>query len=270
LRARVAELEVMLKVQAATAKEPDPNILGRLKTLEADVERAERERRAVEKVAEERRVLAEQNAEKNKILEKRIAELLSERAAAEANAPDIDSLEDKLKERGQAVAALERDLRESLRVGKELVEELEALRETPPDSPGGAGTPPTNGSNNEEPNTKTSAVSVSEASADPGQAEVMKTQLDTLSVRAARSEADLKAAEWRIAQLEMALASAERGEVDPSTVSVELEQALLAAHQELAALRKTQGPEGDHVMASVATQAVLMHQLATQLHRVTP
>jgi hypothetical protein len=93
----------------------------------------------------------------------------------------------------------------------------------------------------------------------------MKTQLDTLAEQAARSEADLKAAEWRITQLEHALAAAERGEGEPAEVAVELEQALLAAHQELATLRRVAGPEGEHVMPSVVEQSVLLHQLASEL-----
>lgn len=281
LRARIAELEVMLAVQAAAAAKPEPAVVARVATLEATLDRTEGERRAAEKKAEAREealanVTRERDhlAEKNQALEKRVAELLAERAATEANAPDIDTLEAHLKERGQTIAALERDLRESMRVGKELVAELEAMHEAAPPKPEG-GEP--SGTNEPAPTNGAKTALGGAALASPeGEAaviaenEAMKSQLDTLATRAARSEADLKAAEWRITQLEHALAAAERGEGEPAGVAVELEQALLAAHQELAALRRTSGPEGGHVMTGVVEQSVLVHQLSNELGRVTP
>jgi SAM-dependent methyltransferase len=280
LRARVAELEVQLAAQAAAAAQPDPATIARITTLEATLDRTEKERRAADKRAEDQgealaNVTRERDhlAEKNQALEKRIAELLAERASAEANAPDIDALEAQLKERGQTIAALERDLRESMRVGKELVAELEALHEAAPVIPEG-GEP---SATNEPAPTNGAPTALGGASASPAdeaavivENEAMKAQLDTLAARAARSEADLKAAEWRITQLEHALAAAERGEGEPAGVAVELEQALLAAHQELAALRRVTGAEGGHVMGGVVEQSVLVHQLSNELGRITP
>ncbi|MDI1479919.1 hypothetical protein [Polyangium sp. y55x31] len=288
LRARVAELELRLAAQEAAAREPDPGLLSRVAQLEAALERSEATRQAAVRRADELgETLAATTAErlhlteKVQTLEKQTAALLAERAASESLAPEIDALEAQLRDRAHRIAALEAELREGLRVGKELVEELETLRgaavvpageAAPP-----AATPQTQNGAPAAPSTLGGFASATEvapaeaADATPvADAETMKTQLDTLAARAARSEADLKAAEWRIAQLELALASAERGEGAPAAVAVELEQALLAAHQELATLRRAVGPEGEHVAPGVVEQAVLLHQISTQLDGVVP
>ncbi|MRG92887.1 class I SAM-dependent methyltransferase [Polyangium spumosum] len=294
LRARVAELELRLAAQeaAAATKEPDPSLLSRVAQLEAALERSEAGRLAAVRRADE---LAEtlaattaerlHLAEKTQALEKQVATLLAERAAAESMAPEIDALEAQLRERGHHIVVLEAELREGLRVGKELVEELEELRAAAA-TPAGEATPPAAAPQNgaavppstvggfaatateAAPLATTEDVTLPSATLDV--TEAMKTQLDTLAARAARSEADLKAAEWRIAQLELSLAAAERGEGEPTAVAVELEQALLAAHQELATLRRAVGPEGAHVAPGVVEQAVLLHQVQDQIDGAAP
>ncbi|TKD09723.1 class I SAM-dependent methyltransferase [Polyangium fumosum] len=278
LRARVAELELRLAAQEAAAREPDPGLLSRVAQLEAALERSEATRQsAVRRADELAETLAATTAErlhlaeKTQTLEKQTAALLAERAASESLAPEIDALEAQLRARGHRITVLEAELREGLRVGKELVEELETLRGAAV-APAGEAAPPAATPQNGAPvppSTLVGHASAREAApAETADAtpvddtETMKTQLDTLAARAARSEADLKAAEWRIAQLELALASAERGEGEPAAVAVELEQALLAAHQELATLRRAVGPEGGHVAPGVVEQAVLLHQIS--------
>jgi hypothetical protein len=90
-------------------------------------------------------------------------------------------------------------------------------------------------------------------------------QLDGLAARAARAEADLEAARWRISQLEHAGIAFDREDIEPAAIAVELEQALLASQQELATLRRMMGPEGGHVATSVVEQAVLLQQVANQM-----
>jgi len=284
LRARVAELEVKLAAREATAKEPDPGLLARVAQLEAALERSEVERRTATRRADEAsEALAtvtgerDHQAEKYGELEKQVATLLADRAANEALAADVDTLELQLRERGQRIASLERDLRESLRVGKELVDELDTLRSTsspPPadEAPVAPAAAPPNGAAPAHGGFASAAEAATNEIATLPEltTEAMKTQLDTLAVRAARSEADLKAAQWRISQLELSLASTERGEGEPTAVAVELEQALLAAHQELATLRRALGPEGEHVAPGVAEQAVLMHQISSQADTTAP
>jgi hypothetical protein len=58
---------------------------------------------------------------------------------------------------------------------------------------------------------------------------------------AARTEADLQAATWRIAQLERELAEARRLAPEPAAVQLELEEALAAARDEVASLRRALG-----------------------------
>jgi hypothetical protein len=95
--------------------------------------------------------------------------------------------------------------------------------------------------------------------------DTVTVQLDGLAARAARAEADLEAARWRISQLEQAGIGFDREDVEPTAIAVELEQALLASQQELATLRRAVGPEGEHVAAGVVEQSVLLHQVANQL-----
>ncbi len=134
-----------------------------------------------------------------------------DKEAAEASAAEIASLESALRERGHVITALTRDLRESERVGKELIGELEAQRAWI--------APPTSG-------------------------EDLRGRLDALAASAARSEADLQAATWRIAQLERELQQAQRAHGEegvPTSVQIELEQALAAARDEVASLRRALG-----------------------------
>jgi len=63
-------------------------------------------------------------------------------------------------------------------------------------------------------------------------------RLDALAAGAARAEADLTAAAWRIAQLERELSDCRRSPASPTVVQVELEQALAAARDEVASLRR--------------------------------
>lgn len=123
---------------------------------------------------------------------------------------DLTTLEAALQDRGRVIAALTRDLRESERVGKELLAELEELQASRGSS---ALQPP----------------------------EDLRARMDALALSAARSEADMQAASWRIAQLERELAEARRGNDEPTRVQLELEQALAASRDEVALLRKAAG-----------------------------
>jgi SAM-dependent methyltransferase len=135
---------------------------------------------------------------------RKAAERTDDRGAVDAAAADLASLESALRERGRVITALQRDLRESERVGRELLGELTSL--------GGNGT------------------------ASPA-AEELRARLDTLAQSAARGEADLQAASWKIAQLERELTDARSG-APAAPAQVELEQALAAARDEVAALRR--------------------------------
>jgi hypothetical protein len=151
--------------------------------------------------------LARQNAElttRSEALERRVAEVLRlQDEAAAAVIPDLASTEEVLRERGRLIASLQRDLRESERIGRELVEELEALRQglADPESP-------------PAPRAPASSAEGRELIDD------LRARLDTLAARGAKSEADLQAASWRIAQLERELAEAHAASADPSAAAI--------------------------------------------------
>lgn len=269
LRAQVAQFQQRLA--RAEEKAPDPLLEEKLSTLEAALARARAEKvdaarrgradaEALEAVTQERDHFAEANA----LLDKRLVELVAEREALSA---DVDALEGRLRERGQRIAALERDLHEGLRVGKELVAELEEARSLAASAGavGGNGSSSPDGSSGGALPAGRLSGPAAVASAAPELPNAAAAQLDMLAARAARAEADLEAARWRISQLEHAAIVSDQDEVEPAAVAVELEQALLASRQELATLRRAVGPEGGHVMAGVVEQSVLLHQVASQV-----
>lgn len=154
------------------------------------------------------------------------------RAAAEADAEatrgaEIAAYEALLVERGHVVTTLTRDLAEAERIGKELVAEL---------------------------TTKLAAAGL------PTVAE-LERRLDTLAASAARTEADLVASRLRVAELERKVA--ERSVV-PESAAREVEDALVAAHHELATLRRALAAAEagqTKLAASVSEGAVLLHQV---------
>lgn len=148
------------------------------------------------------------------IAREKLAVAIPETGALEAASAEIARLEEALRDRGRKVTELERAMRESERVGKELLVELEEARTE------GAAVP-----------------SVPPASVP----DALRGRLDALAANAARSEAELQTATWRIAQLERELAEARPGASEPSSVQVELEQALAAARDEVASLRRALG-----------------------------
>ncbi|WP_437777427.1 hypothetical protein [Sorangium sp. So ce1097] len=204
--------------------------------LEERASRLDRENRALEaerSALDARRLLLEARIVELEqgvaAQEQRIAEL-EKRDLGEAAAAEIAGLEEALRDRGHVIATLKAQLRESERVGKELVDELgtvfvasaAAERGGPGDAAGGGG--PGGGF---------------PGSGGQGDAvEALRQQLDALARGAASSEADLQAAGWKVAQLERELAEARAAAGAPQAIHDELEQALIAAQAEIAALRR--------------------------------
>ncbi|WP_437575628.1 hypothetical protein [Sorangium sp. So ce887] len=212
--------------RAELARERD-RLKERADRLERDNRALEEQRSALDarrQLLEARIVELEQSVV---ALEQRAAEL-EKRDAGEAAAAEIASLEAALRDRGHVIASLKAQLRESERVGKELVDELgtvflstTAERGGPGEAAGGepGGTLPGPGG--------------------PGDAvEALRQQLDALARSAAASEADVHAASWKIAQLERELTEARGTAGSPPALHEELEQALIAAQAEIAALRR--------------------------------
>lgn len=159
---------------------------------------------------------------------------------------EISRLEDSLRERGHAIVRLEEELRESERVGRELVEQLElsgAFRGLFAEALVDAGAP---------------------RRADDQE---LRARLAVLTEVAAKAEADLTQASWRVSQLERQVELAERDR-SAAVVNAELEEALLAARQEIAALRTS--VEGSGVAsprAALVEQSVLLSQVAGELEK---
>jgi predicted nucleic acid-binding Zn-ribbon protein len=216
----------------------------------------------------EKRALEEQRAAldaRRQVLEARIVELeqrtidleklhaeLEPRDLGDAAAAEIAALEAALRERGHVIAALQAELRESERVGKELVDELGA----PFDAPGGEHAP--GGAQGAGGGGEAGGGLESGSDGPNG----LRQQLDALARSAAVSEADLRAAGWKIAQLERELAEARDATASPATRHLELEQALVAARAEIASMRRAPPAPALQVSPEVVEQSVLLQQIA--------
>lgn len=160
-------------------------------------------------------------------LEQRASEL-EKRDAGEAAAAEIAGLEEALRDRGHVIASLMGQLRESERVGKELVDELGTVFASASTDDGGPGQAADGGQGG----------ALAGQGGPGGAVEALRQQLDALARSAASSEADLRAAGWKIAQLERELTDARDTAGSPPALHEELEQALVAAQAEIAALRR--------------------------------
>lgn len=205
-----AAAELRVQAQALESDRAALNAKGAQLTRGA-AEHEQRSTHLEKQVAELTRLNAEL-ATRGETHERRVAEVLRQQDEAAASVvPDLASAEDALRERGRLISLLQRDLRESERIGRELVEELEALRQNLADleSPPAPRVPATSAESREL-------------------IDDLRARLDTLAARGAKSEADLQAASWRIAQLERELAEAHTASSDASSVAI---HGLSAAHE---------------------------------------
>ncbi|WP_437597994.1 hypothetical protein WMF28_35405 [Sorangium sp. So ce590] len=225
-RRAAAKHEEHEAARAELARERD-RLKERADRLERDNRALEEQRSALDarrQLLEARIVELEQSVV---VLERRAAEL-EKRDAGEAAAAEIASLEAALRDRGHVIASLKAQLRESERVGKELVDELGTVFTSATAERGGPG----QAAGGEPGGTLPGAGG-------PGDAvEALRQQLDALARSAAASEADAHAATWKIAQLERELTEARGTAGSPPALHEELEQALIAAQAEIAALRR--------------------------------
>ncbi|WP_437333606.1 hypothetical protein [Sorangium sp. So ce394] len=225
-RRAAAKHEELEAARAELARERD--------RLKERVERIERENRALEEqrsALDARRLLLEARIveleQRVVALEQRAAEL-EKRDPGEAAAAEIASLEAALRDRGHVIASLKAQLLESERVGKELVDELGTAFASGTAESGGPGQAAGGGSGGALPGNGGQGDAV----------EALRQQLDALARSAAASEADLRAASWKVAQLERELSEARDTAGAPQALHDALEQALVAAQAEIAALRR--------------------------------
>jgi predicted nucleic acid-binding Zn-ribbon protein len=290
-RARIDELDVEVSsapLPASTLSAPELALNARVAELEAAMRDAQHEvahlvaerdlvqsrAEGLEEALAEAARARESLAQRSSALDLRCEMLTREvDGVSEAHGAEVARLESALRERGQVVTTLRKELRESDRIGKELITELEAaLFEAAPGSPtsapgaGSSGVPSGGPAGGVDPYAQLAPEAPAEMS--------LMQRLDTLADTAARREADLHAASWRIAELELRLADAGlAGSSDPLTVHDELEQALVAAHGEVASLRRAlAGHDTEPVSIgtelelsrAVIEQAVLLHQVAAE------
>ncbi len=165
---------------------------------------AERDALAVE-LATERAAAREREAQAASAApsDEQAAEARAQAEQIEALEQEIARLEGALRERGRDLAKLARDLRETERVGRELLFDLEVARRTPGPGPGGGG------------------------GAGPSET----------SERLARAEADLLSANWNIARLERELDDARPSTGTARDANRDMALALAAAQREIAVLR---------------------------------
>lgn len=272
-QARVAETEARASVVESQRAEAE-----RLVT-DAEHRRAEAERLVAD--AERRRAEAEvhrADAEKHRVdpeevdrMLLRIAELEGLAASAtievsrlsDGQAAEIEALEARLRERGQRVAELERELRRQERLGLELVALLESSGGAPG---GGEPAPPSEGGGGPggRENGRGELHDVTDVA--------LREKLDRMALDAARREGELHARSWRISELEQELMrlSAERVDAAPAPRKAHLEDELdmlrrALAQEHEARVQAESGAELAKARAELQRQAVLMEQIAREL-----
>ena len=207
-------------------------------------------------------------------LRRRIEEI---QAGSEAEAaPEVSQLEAALRDRGQKIARLERDMRESERIGRELVSEIEALRAQGGGGDGGngggsGGGGALNGQGGAHGGGSRTQQGAQAASARPAAkgssvdlltADAFQHRIDALAADAAQKQAELLSSTWRIQALERELGEARGAAGDPSRQQRELSTALVRAQSEIADLRRALSVRGDAgaVPRAAVEDAVLLHQ----------
>lgn len=248
-RARSGELEVARDVERARTAEMEAESSSVRRLLAEAAEKTAKRTAEIEaRIADLERQNGELRAT-NEELSKRAGELMrAQDESASAVGKDLEAAETLLRERGRLIASLERDLRESERIGRELIEELSDLRDVVP-APS---------SQREQMPVVTSAPASPPTALDRDVVNDLRARLTALAERSARSEADLQAAHWRVAQLERDLADASLAAQGPSVAVAQLEQALATARAEIASLRQ-EPPRG------AVEQSVLLNQVAGEL-----
>lgn len=204
---RIIELErreAELMVRASGLQATIDEVLGRATTAEEELATATTETGRLT-IENERLAFEVREAEYRRLAAEQALAMARE-AAEQTVGSDLQTLETHLVERGHEVARLTKEIREAERVGRELLAELSSR-----DSQSTSGTGP--------------------AAPSPPQGS------DADRALLARLHADASAASWRIAQLERELASRPAIPAAPDQRTRSLEEALVAAQQEISELR---------------------------------
>ncbi|MFO0587375.1 MAG: hypothetical protein U0441_07545 [Polyangiaceae bacterium] len=211
-------------------------------------ERAERKDLVAAKAALESEVIG---------LKRRIDEVASE-SESEVG-PEVTHLEAALRDRGHRIAQLERDLRESERIGRELIQEVEALR-AEAGVGGGSGSNQGAGGGSQNAPTNNAGGRAQASGVDAMTASAFQHRIDMLAADAAQKQAELLSSTWRIQALERELSEAREAAGDPSQKQRELSSALVRAQSEIADLRRALTANGGAVPRQAIEDQVLLHQ----------
>lgn len=275
---RLTKLEAVANTERQAAAEARRALELAERQREAAQERADKLQIALDQERLERKelVAAKATLEGEAIgYKRRIEQILAEREA-EAG-PEVSHLEAALRDRGQRIAALERDLRESERIGRELVAEIEALGRGPGgdgDGGGDGGGRARGAGNGAEGVRAASAVAPAVQAApvapppapsrfDVLNADAFQHRIDALAADSAQKQAELLASTWKIQALERELTEARAVSADPSQAQRDLSNALVRAQSEIADLRRAiaqGGRDPAGVPRAVVEDAVLLHQ----------
>lgn len=230
LTARVGELERRARELDERGREADvkaQRLEARRRELEEQARDLERSLAAARReAAQATSRLAELDARSGAALVELATErerLAEERGKVLPLEQEVSALEAALRDRGREIARVQRELRETEQVGRELLFEVERL--TGRGAPGAGST----GGGSSSAGPREGAAGGERAVGGSHQ----------LADRAARAEADLMAANWKIAKLEREVSQS--AQAAPDTVARELSIALAAAQREIALLR---GPAG--------------------------
>jgi hypothetical protein len=230
LTARVGELERRARELDERGREADvkaQRLEARRRELEEQARDLERSLAAARReAAQATSRLAELDARSEAALVELATErerLAEERGKVLPLEQEVSALEAALRDRGREIARVQRELRETEQVGRELLFEVERL--TGRGVPGAGST----GGGSSSAGPREGAAGGERASGGAHQ----------LADRAARAEADLMAANWKIAKLEREVSQS--AQAAPDAVARELSIALAAAQREIALLR---GPAG--------------------------
>jgi chromosome segregation ATPase len=208
---------------------------------------------------------AEQAEARAALLEAQVAEL------AEGHGAELAELEVVLRQRGGAIAALERELIRREGIVRELVAALEENREHGEPGEHGPSAQATQALAAEIDGLQGHLRKVVDENAE------LRAKLDALALEVARREGELQARTWRIAELEERVASLEARPPEPAAPAREeaahtelgaLRQALAQEHE--ARVRAESGEELTRARADLARQAALLEQLSRELEARAP
>jgi hypothetical protein len=297
LRARLAEseraaeavsaLEEALRARSSHTVDLEKQLAVRGREL-AELSSEVEEMRSAAEAGRIAAVQVEEVAHRADRAERRVAALEQELAkGGDSQARELVEMEQALRERAQAVRALEQELTRREQMVRDLVgtlEDADAMGAVQPERVHGTEPPaaPTPPEGRRPDSTRQAAPPPAPASEAPGEAvaelaeenALLRAQLDAMALDLARREGDAQAREWHVAELERRMAQIEATRdvavaspprVDPKLVEAldELDTLRTALSQEHEArIRAESGEELARARAEIERQAVLMEQLA--------